>query len=151
MSGNETVNTPDPAAEATMSPRDQIRQKIFSSKPESRLLQFYGTEVELRQPKLRDIFAMRQKDQSTASYQMLIDYLFVPSTDENVFTQEDLPSLGNLSFNDDMQEFLKAVTEMFGGDPEALELSIKSAEKSPDDGSVEGTDDGSGEGAGEGS
>ena len=111
--------------------RDEIRSKIFSAKPKSVIVDdFFGTTIELRQPGLQQALQVRETDQAEQVYTMLLDYTYVPDTDEKVFTSEDVDSLRTLPFGGEMTKLISKVTELLGTDPAQVEAAIKNAEKS---------------------
>ena len=111
--------------------RDDIRSKIFSARPKSVLLEdFFGTTIELRQPALQQALQFREGETSEQIYNMLLDYAFVPETDEKVFEPADVDSLRTLPFGPEMTNLIMKITELLGTDPAAVEAEIKNAEKS---------------------
>lgn len=111
--------------------RDEIRSKIFSAKPKSSVLEdFFGVAIELRQPALHQALQARNTDHTEQVYMMLLDYTYVPGTDEKVFSSEDVDALRELPFGNEMTQLVQKVTELLGTDPAAVEAEIKAAEKS---------------------
>lgn len=118
-------------AEAKTLTRDEIRSAIFSAKPKSVLVEnFFGVTLELRQPGLQQALQVRETDQAEQVYTMLLDYSYVPGTNEKVFSAEDVDSLRELPFGGEMVNLISKVTELLGTDPAVVEAEIKKAEKS---------------------
>lgn len=98
-----------------MATRDELRSAILSSanmKRKSVKLKFFGAEIELLQPTAGDI--MRYMDDSTKSLNIanvLLDYAYVPGTEEKVFEEGDLENIKQLPFNEDMQALVKAIEQ----------------------------------------
>ena len=161
------MGTPQAKPEAESAPtaapasRADIRNKILSAKAETRVLDFFGTRIEIRQPSLGTVMEMRKGSLEDASAQMLIQYTFVPEKDENgnpnpdagqrVFEPADAEAILELPFGPDMNKFTDTVNELMGVDAKALEALIANARKSPGDGRSEADNDADSGGAGEGS
>jgi hypothetical protein len=133
--------TKQEAAQAPLS-RDALRAKIFGAKPESTTIEFFGGQVELRQPKLEALMEMRRSNQEDALTQMLINYAYVPGSDEHVFEDTDEESIKQIPFGADMQRLTQAVNLLVGLTAEGLEKQVGSAVKSPAEGSAEGDGNG---------
>jgi hypothetical protein len=106
--------------------RDTLRGAIFSGssfKRESIVL--FGQEIEVRQPsveqlrKLSDI-SKSAKDKN-AIINLMIDYTYVPGTDEKVFEQADYEQLSNLPAGDWLITYQKAWVRLAGINEEELE------------------------------
>lgn len=108
--------------------RDAARAKIFAAenkKGESVVLQFFGTEIELKQPSIGEIqkFGENVAEGGRIAFaQILVDYAYVPGTQEKVFESGDIASLNQLPFNADIQRVIDTI-ETF------TNLSVKDAEK----------------------
>jgi hypothetical protein len=98
-----------------MSDRKSIRDKIFSAKPESQLIEAFGTTFELRQPSLAVVLDTQQKeDRKEQVAAMLVQFAYVPGTNEKVFEEGDLDEIINLPFNSDMQKIQNAIADLTG-------------------------------------
>lgn len=108
------------AATKAVPNRQDIRAKIFASRqPKAERITFYGTEIEIRQPLIGSIYGRpeTESDEEAAQYtsiRMLIEYAFVPGTDERVFDDADLDSLLTLPMESDMLEALRAIGRLTG-------------------------------------
>src|SRR5690348_4649470 len=152
MSGNTKTKTP-----AT---KDQIRQAIFNAKPDSRIIEFFGNDIEIRQPTMGVVMEMRKQEEVEQTTGMLINYAFVPVYDEkgnvipgagqeHVFEATDEESIRGIPFGPDMKRLTDAINDLLGTTPEGLEKLVKDAGKSPASGSAEADGDVGGGGAGE--
>jgi len=95
--------------------RDKIRTAVFSAAPDTRVIQFFGQDVEVRQPSLEDLINSEAvEDRRKAAVAMLIKYTYVPGTSERVFEEADGDSLLALPFNADMRRLQQAVNELMG-------------------------------------
>lgn len=98
--------------------RDTLRTQIFSPKVQkSKILTFFGAEIELRQPKLGDVMKTQDKAQSeeAAVINTLVLYAYVPGTDVKVFEAGDAESMHEMPFGRDfiqIQEALNDLTEV---------------------------------------
>lgn len=105
--GNGTVLT-------TVSTRDRIRAKIFETKQVGRKeITFMGAQVEIRQPRLKDIVAAQEAGGGqNAIIQALINYTYVPGTDDKLFDEADAEGLQELPFGKDFIAVSKAIEEL---------------------------------------
>lgn len=118
-------------APAAIASRDAIRAKIFSTKPKTELIEnFYGVTIELRQPSLEVALEVRNTEEKAYLYQMLVDYAYIPGTQEKLFTEEDIAALKQLPFGDDMTTLMGAVNRLLGIDSAAVAEMLKDATKS---------------------
>ena len=129
--------------------RDDIRAAIFGAKPNSTTIEFFGHNIELRQPTLGDTMAMRRANAEDATVQMLVQYAFVPGTNDHVFEETDADSIRNIPFGPDMLRLSQAVNALIGVTAEGLEKQVGEAEKSSSEGLPEDSSDVGGVGAGE--
>ena len=112
--------------EATRSARDQTRATIFANaKPKSVVVEFFGTEIELRQPTLGAVLDLRSVRQAAADEGKPIDtkeaavdnmlrYCYVPGTNEPVFEEADRDSLLRLPFGEDYTRITRALQDITG-------------------------------------
>lgn len=81
-------------AEDTPATRDAIRSAAFGTKPESETITIFGQKVEVRQPDVGTIVdAQSAEDRKDMIVNMLINYTYVPGTNEHIFTWEDKNSI----------------------------------------------------------
>ncbi len=117
-----------------VSARDKLRGTVMQSrKGESLLIPFRGAEVEVRCPPLEDVLKAREdakEDTVGASVKMIINYVYVPDTDELLFEAGDADSIRKFAFGKDMVALQKAITTLTGIDVEA---ETKNLEKAPSD------------------
>ena len=94
--------------------RDDVRSKIFSPKKlKSKIVNFFGSEIEIRQSRLSDIVAAAaNEDRQNAVIDQLIDCAYVPGTDEKVFEDTDKDSLLALPFGKDFSDVNQAILEL---------------------------------------
>jgi len=121
--------------------RDDIRASIFGAKPETRTIEFFGHEIELRQPTLGATMEMRRSTDEDATANMLINYAYVPGTNDHVFEAADEENIKNIPFGADMQRLSQAVNELVGVTPADMEKMLKDATKSAGEGSAEADGD----------
>ena len=95
----------------SMSTRDELRSKIFASKAfMTQEITLFGATVELRQPTLGQILsAQEEDDRKVGLLRLLVEYCFVPGTDERVFEDGDLESIMNMPFSKDIEELNKVM------------------------------------------
>lgn len=128
--------------------RDEIRKAIFTAKPEKRIISFFGNDIELRQPNLGDAMAARTEDVREAGIQMLLNFAYVPGTEEKVFEEADEDGIRRLPMCKDLTNLFNVCAELLGADTEGLNRQIDEAAKSASGGSpaVHGDDDSAGAG-----
>lgn len=97
--------------------RDAIRGKIFATKEVTKVpVEFFGQNIELRQPLLQDILqAQNGEDRESAVIETLINYAYIPGTEEKVFESGDVAGLKKLPFGADfirVSQALETLTEV---------------------------------------
>ena len=98
----------------TNATRDAIRSKILgSTKAKSMICEFFGTQVEIRQPSLGEILlAEEAATKSEQAVAMVVKYCYVPGTDEKVFEDSDYEALLQLPFGEDFVRVQKAIAQL---------------------------------------
>lgn len=104
-----------------MSTKDEIRSAVFSQKPASKVITFVGQQIELRQPPvsvvisddvISDPNASDTERRQAAAVKAILDYSYVPGTDERVFDETDRDGLMALPFNKDWVDLQSAINEL---------------------------------------
>lgn len=114
-----------------MKNRDALRAAIFSAenkKAATRNIELFGQEVEIRQPTLGQIAKMSKvsaDDKVPPIIRIMIEYTYVPGTDERVFEVADTEALASLPSGKWLNDFNKAMEELSG-------VNVKDAEKNSD-------------------
>lgn len=102
----------------TKKTRDQLREAIFRSenlKPKSKIVKFFGEDIEVRQPSVDTVLDFRNSDEIDKKQRMvgmLIAYCFVPETDERLFEDGDAADLLQMPFGGDFTALQKAMSEL---------------------------------------
>ena len=107
--------------------RNKLREKLLSShQGEVKALNVFGVDIELRQPSLGDILSVKDSatDEDRAA-ELVIQYAYVPGTDERIFEKADKANILNWPFGKDIQRLQRAVVELTGIDIEAAEKDLK--------------------------
>lgn len=108
MSDPTTTTLPPPT-------RDEIRTKIFGTKPRGILLEVFGTQIEMRQPSLGVILENQSSDDRVAAtVNMLTQFAFVPGTNDLVFDDADAEVIAQLPFDENIQKLQNAISELTG-------------------------------------
>lgn len=96
------------------STRDQMRAKIFAAKTVKRkTIDFFGTDIEIRQPTLGDIVdAQSNEDRKAAVVETLIKYAYIPKTDTKVFEDGDADVFKGMPFGGDFIRVSKTLEEL---------------------------------------
>jgi len=107
MSTKGTVETPG---------KDKIRSAIFSSNNfERREVSMFGNIIEIRQPsvaQLQTLLDTSSESKKNASILSLIEFSYVPGTDDKVFDIADYDGLLNLPMGAWFTEFNTAWSEL---------------------------------------
>jgi len=100
------------------SARDQIRDKILGHKQhfKTSIISLFGAEIELRQPTLGQILDVQEGTTTKeAIIKILIQYSYVPGTNEKVFDTGDEAGLLALPYGKDlstMNEAIRVLTDI---------------------------------------
>lgn len=96
--------------------RDALRSKIFARREFKReKVELFGQEIEIRQPSLGAILsAQEQPDRKKANIRLIIDYCYVPDTDEKVFEEADEATLVEMPFDQSFISVSEAIARMTG-------------------------------------
>lgn len=94
--------------------REQIRERVFKSREQkSEIIEFMGVDIEIRQPRLRDIVdigeAVNDEVRNSVILNALVRYAYVPGTDELIFDEADVEGFKSLPYGED---FNRVVTAM---------------------------------------
>lgn len=96
--------------------RDSIRTKIFAAENKrfkTKEITIFGANVEIRQPSLGMILKVKEdENREKAVIRLLIDFCFVPGTDERVFNPSDSDTLLAMPFGNDLIEVNNAIEEL---------------------------------------
>jgi len=96
--------------------RDELRGKIFAHRPlKSEIVHIFGQDVEVRQPTLGQILDVKEDpDRRKAIVRLMINYCFVPGTNERVFEEADFESIISMPFGDDLRLVNEAINKLTG-------------------------------------
>lgn len=110
--------------------RSSLRSNIFNSKNKQqavREIEMFGEVVEVRQPTLGQIARMGKEDSKIpAIIRMMVEYVYVPGTNERVFDAADAEQLATMPSGKWLTDMNKAIMEMTGVD-------VKEAEKNSEE------------------
>jgi hypothetical protein len=102
-----------------MTTRDDLRNAILNSDQatvQTQVITFFGQQIELRQPTVGQIEKQANNGGNSTLSNMLIEYAYVPGTNDKVFEDTDADTLKGLPFNQDVQAATAAVTKLTGID-----------------------------------
>lgn len=115
----------------------ELRSRIFSTentKPRSKVIHFFNVDIELRQPTVRQMTELRQQASEDGdrinAVQFVINYAYVPGTNDLVFDKEDYTLLAEMPMGPDVAALFNAVGELTVLDVDA---AAKNSESSPSD------------------
>lgn len=121
--GGGSGGVPLGSVPATM-PRNarDMKSRMFSAQNKQRKFKrvmFFGEEVEIKQSSLGQVVAMANmkddddNDQGVAIY-VLLNYAYVPGTEERVFDESDVEQLKSMPFGEDFNNITDAWREITG-------------------------------------
>ena len=104
--------------------QDQVRSAILSNKKfKSELITMFGAEVEIRQPNIGQVLSARdEEDNRKAIVNLMVQYCYVPGTNEKVFTPEDFNEIMGLPVGKWFSDMNDAIIRL-------TDIDIESAEK----------------------
>ncbi len=111
--------------------RDEIRAALIGSTPpgDTKMIKLWGMDLELRQPTLERILKARDTgDNVERALDMIIEYAFVPGTNDPVFEDTDKPQMRKWPFGKDLQQLNEAIAELTGVD---IETAVQELEGDP--------------------
>lgn len=99
-----------------MQDRNAIRAAIFNQSVRSKIVQFAGVDVEIRQPAIGAVLDIHggQINQADMATRMLLDYCFVPGTNEKVFEPADAEAIHAMPFNADWTNLTSEINALTG-------------------------------------
>lgn len=116
-----------------MANRKALRDAIFSEenrKPNSTTIEVFGQVVEIRQPTLFQITSVGKasaaNEKIPAFVRMLIEYLYVPGTDDKLFELADADSLASMPSGKWINDINEAFTKL-------TNVDVKEAEKNSEE------------------
>jgi hypothetical protein len=124
----EPAQEPTQKKQAPAPTRDEIRAKLLGKTPlaKSKMITLFGMELELKQPTLEAILKTRDTEDNTArAVDMIIEYAFVPGTDEHVFESADREMMLRWPFGKDLTDLNEAIAELTGVDITAVVEDMK--------------------------
>ena len=107
--------------------RSDLRDLLLGHAPKlnRKTVTLFGCELELQQPTLRAILdAQSEEDTKTRSISMIIDYAYVPGTNERLFEAADREMILNWPFNDELVTIQLAIAELTGVKVNAAEQEL---------------------------
>lgn len=95
--------------------RDKIREVALATNRKTKVIDAFGSKVEIRQPSLKIILASASDEhkQHSLAY-MMLHTVFVPVTGESVFEEADIDNLMEGAFDLDKQNISKVLTDFSG-------------------------------------
>ncbi|KKN66738.1 hypothetical protein LCGC14_0468490 [marine sediment metagenome] len=110
--------------ESSLLTRDDLRGRLLGTKakPKIEMVTLFGEDVELRQPSFGSMLDAREiADTKTRTIEMIVQYAFVPGTNERIFEDTDRDVILGWPFGEDVLEIQNAIARLSGIDIEALE------------------------------
>lgn len=110
----------------------ELRAAIFDKKNKqqaTKIITLFGEEVEIRQPTLAQITKLGKasvNDKIPPLIRIMIEYLYVPGTEDHVFEPADAESLASMPTGKWLNDLNSAIEELTG-------VNVKEAEKNSDE------------------
>jgi hypothetical protein len=110
-----------------MNLKDQIRATIFADGnriPAKREIMLFGEKVEIRQPTLAQISRLSKQgdnDKVPPIVKIMIEYIYVPGTDDKVFDSADAEQLAGMPSGKWLSDMNTAIEELTGVDVKVAE------------------------------
>jgi hypothetical protein len=121
----------DPPAPPEPASRDAIRAAILNAGHEDDIVSVYGMQVAVRTPCLEDLLQYREsQNDDFAMARAIANNVYMPGTDDRVFTEGDVEALMQAKFTPDMRRLNQAVMKVLGA-TETLEKKVGDDTKSP--------------------
>ncbi len=117
----------EPSMPATESPRDKLRATLLgdAALPEFELITIFGGEIELRQPSWGAMMAARAvEDDEQRAIGMVIEYAYVPGTNERVFEEGDKEKILQWPFGSAIMDLQMAIARLTGVDIASIEEEL---------------------------
>lgn len=95
--------------------RDKLRSAILegdNSKPATKTITLFGNDVEIRQPSIGTVIDDADKVKNIAD--ILMQYCYVPGTDEKLFDDADRDSLLAMPWGPEFLKAQQAINELAG-------------------------------------
>lgn len=105
-----------------------LKARMFSSKNKmlrSKIIKFFGEDIEIRQPTIGHMIKQTENeltDPMERGLLVLMNFAFVPGTDERVFNDTDTESLAGLPYGEDFARAVEAFQMV-------TDTSVQAAEK----------------------
>jgi hypothetical protein len=115
------------ATDVLLKAREVLRDTILSAKPKSVIVEVFGQRIELRQPSIKEIIEFQSAAEGRtviSATEMIVQYAFMPGTNQRVFEPGDAEALAEIPFSKDVQRLQQAL-----GGLTDLDMEVKEAEK----------------------
>ena len=124
----EEVKVENENFDASPLTRDAIRAALIGNTPKilKKTITIFDIGLELHQPTFGAIINAREiEDPAHRAASLIIEYSFVPGTDERVFEDTDLEFILRWPFGEDLITIQNAIAELTGVDIAAAEEEIR--------------------------
>jgi hypothetical protein len=117
--------------------RDALRAKVLGNAPKlgSIIVPFNGEQIELRQQTLRVAMASYENEKQVSAAEraarLVVDYAYIPGTNERVFEVADIPVLLEMPFGPEWVEIQRSISKLMGVTEEDVARVEEQLNKSP--------------------
>jgi len=95
--------------------RDQLRSGLLGNniKAKSKVITVFGFEMELKQPTFGDIMDARQiEDTKVQAAHLIINYAYIPGTNERIFEEGDMDAILGWPFSADLMLLQQTIGDL---------------------------------------
>ena len=114
--------------------RDGLRAKVFSGNKEEHQLVINGAEVEVKAPNLGEVMELQNKmqaDGKSGIVSLLLNFCYVPGTDEKIFEPEDEEAILAMEIGPWVADLTKIIAKITGISLQMEELEGNSEATAP--------------------
>lgn len=108
--------------------RTDLRSRLLGARhaPKSKVITLFGDKVEMRQPSIKSILDLTDNDdEKYRSLKLLIEYAYVPGTDEKLFEPADLDVMLQWPASEDLVKVQQAIAELSRVDVEVAKEELR--------------------------
>ena len=93
--------------------RDALRAELLKTRPPaSKLITFFGQQIEIKQLTLEAVLDVGANPDQRGLINVLLQYAYIPGTNEKIFEEGDIETLKQLPFGGDFVTLTDAISEL---------------------------------------
>lgn len=107
--------------------RDALRSKLLEPKKfKTKKVNIFGQDIEIRQPSVGQIFDASEEDPKKAMVKIMLNYCYVPGSNERIFEPGDAQAILSWPVDDWLTHMNEAVAELTGAEMEQAAKNLES-------------------------